>query len=181
MLDNAMIDEVAARAGVSRAEVAEREERRASLVERLGDALSMSTPDLVSPGAITDPPLSETKLLDLTRRVVEEAADLGPVVIVGRGAPALLGARHDVFSVLCVAPHEALVARTMERYHLDEATAAKRVDEVNKHRTEWNRTYFNRDWRAPELYHLCVNTHALGIHGAARVIEDVARRTFGNF
>jgi len=181
LLDNELIDAVAQRAGVSKAEVASREERRPSLVERLANALSMSTPELLSPATVGDLPPSEAKLLDITRRVVEEAADFGPVVIVGRAAPAFLGARHDVFSVLCVAPHHALVARTMTRDQLDEAAATKRVDEVNKHRQEWNRVHFNRDWRAPELYHLCVNTHALGIHGAAKLIEDVARRTFGNF
>jgi len=181
LLDNAMIDAVAQRAGLSPAEVAAREERRPSLVERLAEALTLSTPESLSPATVSGLPPSETRLLDITRRVVSDAADYGPVVIVGRGAPILLGERHDLLSVLCVAPHHALVARTMARDGVDEATAAKRVDEVNKHRAEWNRAHFDRDWRAPELYHLSVNTHALGVHGAARLIEDVARRTFGNF
>jgi cytidylate kinase len=182
LLDNAMIDAVAQRSGLTPSEVAEREERLPSLVERLGDALTMSTPDLVSP-PLTSPdlPPSETRLLEITRHVIEDAAERGPVVIVGRGADEMLGSRHDLLSVFCYAPHRALVARTMAREHLDEAAATKRVDEVNKRRAEWARVHWNREWRAPEHYHLCINTDAFGTHGTAHVIVDVARRMFGNF
>ncbi len=49
LLDNAIIDAVAARTGLTASEVAEREERMPSLVERLVDAMTMGTQEMLSP------------------------------------------------------------------------------------------------------------------------------------
>jgi cytidylate kinase len=124
-------------------------------------------------------PPTDEKLLQVTHRIIEEAAEHGPVVIVGRGAQEMLGSRDDVLGVFCAAPKAALVARTMQRDHLDEAAASKRVDEINRQRADWVRSHWGRGWAMLEHYHLCVNTELLGIEGAARVIADVARRQFG--
>ena len=177
LLDNAVIDAVAERTGLSPSEVAAREERVPSLVERLADAMRMSSQEMVMPlDAVI--PLSEERLLQVTHRVIEEAAARGPVVIVGRGAQEMLGSRDDVLSVLCVAPRGALIARSMERDHLDASAAAKRVDDTNHERAAWVRAHWGRDWLSPSHYHLCVNTGLLGIAGAATLVVEAARPKF---
>ena len=178
LLDNAVIDAVAERTGLSTSEVAAREERMPSFVERLSTAMTMTTQEMLTPLANAKLPLSEERLLEVTHRVIEEAAARGPVVIVGRGAQEMLGSRDDLLGVFCYAPRESLIAYCMEHDHLDATEAAKRVDEVNKQRRDWVRANWKRDWIAHELYHLCVNTHLLGIEGAARIIADAARETF---
>jgi cytidylate kinase len=178
LLDNAVIDAVAARTGLSPSEVAAREERMPSLVQRLAAAMTMSTQEMLAPLADAKLPLSEDRLLEVTRRVIEEAAARGPVVIVGRGAQEMLGSRDDLVGVFCYAPREALIARCMERDSLDASAAAKRVDEVNKQRREWVYAHWQRTWVDPESYHLCVNTHLLGVDVAAAVVVDVARKVF---
>jgi cytidylate kinase len=177
-LDNSVIDAVAARTGLSASEVAAREERMPSLVERLATAMTMSTQEMLTPLANAKLPLSEERLLEVTRRVIEEAAARGPVVIVGRGAQEMLGSREDLVGVFCYAPREALIARCMERDRLDATVAAKRVDEVNKQRRDWVYAHWQRVWLDPESYHLCVNTHLLGVEGAAAVVVGVARSIF---
>ncbi|HEV2643430.1 MAG TPA: cytidylate kinase-like family protein [Candidatus Elarobacter sp.] len=178
LLDNAVIDEVAARTGLSTSEVAAREERRPSLAERVATAMAMSTQEMLSPIAAATLPLTDERLMDVTRHVIEEACARGPAVIVGRGAQMMLGARSDVFGVMCYAPREALVRQCMHRDSLDHEQAAKRVDEVNKRRADWVRATWGRDWAALENYHLCVNTDALGMDGAADVILRAARDYF---
>jgi len=109
LLDNAMIDAVAERTGLTVSEVAAREERKPSLVERLADAMTMSTQEPL-PMATAQLPPTDEKLLEVTHRIIEEAAAKGPVVIVGRGAQEMLGSRDDLMSVFCYAPKAALVA-----------------------------------------------------------------------
>ena len=178
LLDNAVIDAVAERTGLSTSEVAAREERVPSFAERLSVAMTMSTQEMLTPLANAKLPLSEERLLEVTHHVIEEAAARGPVVIVGRGAQEMLGSRDDLLGVFCYGPREALITYCMEHDQLDANEAAKRVDEVNKQRREWVRANWKRDWLAHDLYHLCVNTHLLGVEGAARVVADAASNMF---
>ncbi len=178
LLDNAVIDEVAARTGLSASEVAAREERRPSLAERVATAMAMSTQEMMSPIAAAQFPPTEQHLLDVTRAVIEEAAARASVVIVGRGAQMMLGARSDVFGVFCYAPLEALTRIAMQRDGLEHAAAEKRVQHVNQERTAWVKANWGRDWRGIENYHLCVNTDALGIDGAVDTVIRAAQVFF---
>lgn len=178
LLDNAVIDEVAARTGLSASEVAAREERRPSLAERVATAMAMSTQEMMSPIASAQFPPTEQRLLAVTKTVIEEAIDRDSVVIVGRGAQMMLGARSDVFGVFCYAPLEALTRSCMRRDALDHAQAEKRVQQVNQDRSSWVRSNWGRDWREIENYHLCVNTDALGVDGAADAVVRAARLYF---
>ena len=174
LLDNEVVDAVAARLGLSVAEVKAREERGPSLVERLSSALAMGSQDWVNPAANTKRPTDE-KMLEVTKHVVDEAVSRGPVVIVGRGAQAMLSERQDTLHVFCYAPRKFLIARCMERDKLGQEDAARMVDETNKRRREWVKLHFNREWPAHEDYHLSVNTGWLGIEGAAELIVQAAR------
>ncbi|MGI9091186.1 MAG: AAA family ATPase [Gemmatimonadaceae bacterium] len=178
LVDNGVIDEVAARTGLTTLEVAAREERLPSLSERLVTAMAMSTQEMLSPLANAKLPPTEERLLAVTRHVIEEAASRGPVVIVGRGAHLMLGLRGDVLSVFCYAPREALIRRAMFRDALDQTQAAKRVDETNRRRRDWVKSHWGRDWGAPDTYHLCINTDALGVDGTADLVVKAAQGYF---
>lgn len=177
LLDNAVIDAVAARLGVSREEVAAREERVPSLVQRLAEALSLGSQDWLAPLAEKRPPTDE-QLIEVTHRIVEEAIARGPLVLVGRGAQEMLAQRADALHVFCYAPRGALIARSMQRDRLDEQAASKLVDETNARREQWIRKHWNRSWREHSQYHLSVNTDWLGIAGAADLVCFAARKRF---
>jgi cytidylate kinase len=117
--------------------------------------------------------------LAVTRRVIEEAAERGPVVVVGRGAQLMLGRRDDALHVLCYAPREALVARAARRMNASPEEAARVVDDTNRQREQYVQRHWGRSWRAHENYHLCVNTDWLGVAGAAETVVETARRRFG--
>jgi len=178
LLDNEVVDAVAARLGMSAAEVQAREERIPSLVERLASAMTMGSQEWMTPVAAAKRPTDE-QLLDVTRHIIQEAIARGPIVVVGRGAPAMLAERADALHVFCYAPRKALIARTMKRDKLNAEEAAKLVDDTNRERERWVRLNWERDWRAPENYDLGVNTERLGIEGAAELIVAAARRQFG--
>jgi CMP/dCMP kinase len=175
LLDNAFVDAVAERLGVSASEVEAREERTPSLVERLASALAVASPEILPPPTEQVPPSAE-RLADVTRRIIEEAVARGNAVLVGRGAQSVLARRAGVLHVFCYAPREALVRRVAERRRISQGEAEKMVDEINKQREQYVRTTFKRSWKAHDNYHIAINTEWLGVEGAAQLIVDAARR-----
>lgn len=178
LLDNEVVDAVASRLGLSTAEVQAREERVPSLVERLASAMTMGSQEWMTPVAAAKRPTDE-QLIEVTRHIIQEAIARGPVVVVGRGAPAMLAERTDALHVFCYAPRKALIARTMKREGLNQEAAARLVDDTNREREQWVRLHWEREWRSHENYDLSVNTERLGIEGAADLIGAAARTRFG--
>ena len=179
LLDNAVVDEVAERLGVTRAEVSEMEERVPSLVERIVSTLSMSAPEL-SP-TVDDSSLmvtAETRIVDVTKRVMVEAVAQGNAVLVGRGAQALLADRPDALHVFCYARKAFLVRYAIEHRGIDPAKAEHEVEQRNKQREQYVKRHWGRDWRSFDNYHLCVDTGRLGIEGAADLVVAAARQRF---
>jgi cytidylate kinase len=179
LVDNQLIDEVAVRAGLSREEVAEREERAPGFIERLARALATSAPEFVAPESGTVPDLSEEHLLRITEKVVAELTEAGNVVVVGRAAPAVLAQRADALHLKIVAPRADRIARAMARHGLDAKQAEKMLHDTDANRGRYHQQYYGRDWDDPMNYHLVLNTARLGIEGAAGVIVGVVRRSEG--
>jgi len=179
LFDNAVVDAVAARMGLSVAEVQAREERVPSLVERLTSAMAMGSQEWMSPIADAKRPTDE-QLIEVTRHIIEEAIARGSLVVVGRGTQEMLAERDDALHVFCYASRKALIARTMKRESVSAEDAARLVDETNKRRDQWVRLHWERDRRSLELYDLSVNTERLGIQGAADLIVSAARSRFGS-
>jgi cytidylate kinase len=179
LFDNAVVDAVAARMGLSVAEVQAREERVPSLVERLTSAMAMGSQEWMLPIADAKRPTDE-QLIEVTRHIIEEAIARGSLVVVGRGTQEMLAERDDTLHVFCYAPRKALIARTMKREGLSAEEAVRLVDETNKRRDQWVRLHWERDRRSLELYDLSVNTERLGIQGAADLIVSAARSRFGS-
>ena len=179
LLDNAVVDEVADRLGVSRAEVSSLEERVPSLAERIATTMAMSTPEFVVP--IPDAPMvdtAETRIVDVTKRVMQEAIQQGNAVLVGRGAQAMLADRPDALHVFCYAPKKFLVEYAIAHRGVNPANAEHEVDKVNRQREQYVKRHWGRDWRAFDNYHLCVDTGRLGIEQAADLVVEAARERF---
>lgn len=179
LLDNAVVDEVAERLGMSRSEVQSLEERVPSLAERIASSLALSAPELAVP--VDDAPMmqtAETRIVGVTQRVMEEAVQGGSAVLVGRGAQVLLAERKDALHVFCYASKRFLVENAIANRGIDPSTADQEVDKRNKQREQYVRRHFNRDWRSFDNYHLCVNTGRLGIETAADVVVYAARERF---
>jgi len=179
LLDNDVIDAVADRLGMQRSDVSKLEERVPSLVERIADSMRMSTPEYVVPVADTSiTQTAETRITDVTQRVMQEAVQQGNAVLVGRGATAMLGDRSDALHVFCYAAMPQLVAYAIAHRGLNPATAAHEVEQRNKQREQYVKRHWGRDWRSFDNYHVCVDTGRLGIDTAAEVVLAAARERF---
>lgn len=178
LLDNAFVDAVAQRLGVSPEEVEEREERVPSLTQRLATTLAISAPEIL-PSPIAPPlPPTEQRLVEVTARIVQEAVATGHAVLVGRGAQCILGERADVLHIFCYAPRDALAARVAARLGISIPDAAREVEQRNHQREQYVRRYWKRSWLAFDNYHLCINTGAMGIDETVALVVRVACERF---
>jgi cytidylate kinase len=175
LVDNELIDRVALQAGLSRTQVANREERAPGFLERLVRALSRSVPELQSAPADRPPEPEEQSLVAATERVVADLAAEGRVVLVGRAAPAVLSGSHDALHVKIVAPVPFRIARIREADRVDEREAERRLRESDANRARYHRHHYGRDWSDPANYHMVLNTGSLGLDGATDIIVGRAR------
>jgi CMP/dCMP kinase len=172
VVDNELVERIAARAGMSPEDVAQREERVPTFVERLARTLVAATPELVVPPEAggTVPKLEEADLVRITETVVAEIAAEGQVVMVGRAASAVLARKRDALHVKVVAPRDYRIQAAARRLNVSQEEAAKVVDDSDKMRLRYHRQYYQRDWNDAVNYHMVLNTERLGIGGVADVI-----------
>ena len=179
LYDNAVVDEVARRLGMPVEEVEARDERVPSLAERIASAMALGMPEVMPTVADLAMQPTEERIVEVTRRVMEEAVLEGPAVFVGRGAQCMLAARADALHVFCYAPREALESYVVTNLGVATGDAARVVADRNHQREQYVRRHWKRDWRDFANYHLCVNTAWLGLDGAAELIVQLARERFG--
>src|SRR3954465_14992484 len=106
LYDNQIIDEIAQRSGLPRAEVSAQEERVPSLVERISGAFTLGTPEAMPAFPEGGVPTTDEEIVAVTKRVIEDAVHRGPAVFVGRGAQCLLAERSDSLHVFCYASQQ---------------------------------------------------------------------------
>lgn len=175
VVDNELVEHVAARAGMSPAEVAEREERAPGFIERLTRTLAAANPELFPPPGGTVAEMEEGSLVRITETVVTELARQGRMVLVGRAAPAVIGQKTDAVHAKLVAPKNFRVHAICERFGVEPEEAARQIEEMDTMRARYHREYYERDWNDPVNYHFTLNTGTLGLAGATDVIVARAR------
>lgn len=175
LVDNQLVEEVAARAGMSADEVSEKEERGPTFVERLARVLTVATPEVLGPSTAELPEQEEARLVRLTEQVVAEAAQ-NHAVLVGRAAGAVIGQKEKALHVRLVASATYRAAVIAKRLGVSIEEAQKRVRDVDAHRARYHKQYYNRDWADPHHYHLTLNTELLGIEGSAALIVAAVKR-----
>lgn len=178
LIDNEFVDQVARLAGLPKDEVARREERAPSLLERMARTLAGASPEVfVTTGEQPVPVETEEELLSqTTERVITEAAREGRVVLVGRGAQAVLATRPNALHVYVIASKPFRRTVAIERLHADPATVDKVIDETDKDRDLYVKSHYGRDRQDLTQYDLVVNAERLGFDGAADLIVGEIKR-----
>src|SRR5438876_12310907 len=179
LVDNQFVEEVARRAGVSPDEVARREERAPGLLERLARTLAVASPEMYISTGGSPPPVEteEEELVKMAERVIAEAAAEGRVVLVGRGAQAVLATRPNALHVYVVASKPFRRKVAIERLGVDAAKVDKVIDETDQQREEYVHGHYGRDRQDLTQYDLVLNAERIGFDGAADLmVAEVKRR-----
>jgi cytidylate kinase len=96
-------------------------------------------------------------MASLSQHLIEEAADIGNCVIVGRASQCILQPRSDAFHVFIYAPRAERLRRVRSR-HTSHAEAELALQARDQERAALIRRYFNQDWSNRHLYDLMISS-----------------------
>ncbi|HEU5229565.1 MAG TPA: cytidylate kinase-like family protein [Ktedonobacteraceae bacterium] len=174
-VDYEIINEVARRLGVDVEQAARQDEQTAGMVGHLLEAVRASNPFNVGYNTLLQPtPMltqsREQAYLQLTQRVILEAASQGNAVIVGRGSQFLLHGVPRTLHISIFSPLPQRVENIMQRLRLDHAQAARLVEQRDYEHQSYLRRHYGSDGHQPDLYHLLINTGIFSFELAADFI-----------
>ena len=108
-------------------------------------------------------------------RIIEELAQEGNCVIVGRCADYILRERKDCLHVFIHADMESRARHIVERYGMREASPEKRLADKDQKRKVYYRNYTGRNWGQAQNYDICLNSGVLGENACAEIIVQAVR------
>lgn len=166
--DRELVDEVAKRSGFSPEFIEENGEyanAKSSLLFYLATARQYTAENLST----------NDQLYVFQTKLIEELAESGRCVIVGRCADYILRERTDCLHVFICADMESRAKRIVERYGENKKSPEKRLNEKDQKRKVYYRNYTGRLWGQAQNYDLCLNSGVLGIDTCVDLIEAAAR------
>ncbi len=89
--------------------------------------------------------------------IIEQLAEKGPCILIGRCADYVLEDRDDVLNVFICADLKSRLARVIDEYHVEDADEGM-LKKVDKRRSNYYQYYTDRVWGRADNYDLCFNT-----------------------
>jgi cytidylate kinase len=122
---------------------------------------------------------SSWKLIHQTAETILQLAELGSVILVGRGANVITAKLNHVFHVRLVGSMDRRLERVETMHRITGAAARRFINREDAGRKRYLRKYFDRDIDDPQLYHLVINTDWLTIDEAAGLITGAVVDKYG--
>ena len=122
-------------------------------------------------------------------QIIEAAANEGPCIIIGRCADTILKSIEDerpeikekaqgrpLITLFITAGLDTRTKKIMERDHLSEAEAKRKIKDVDKERADHYRQLSDDKWGYAGTYDLCIDTDKVGIDGAVSIILEYIKK-----
>ena len=106
-------------------------------------------------------------------RIVQELAEQGPCIIVGRCADFVLKDRPNVVKVFCYCDAASACERCVGEYGIPRERAAAEIKRVNRNRIAHYEYYTGMKWGEPHHYNLMINTGSIGLKTACALVKEV--------
>lgn len=120
---------------------------------------------------------SSWTIVEQTAETILHLAQLGYVILVGRGANIITSKLDNVLHVRLVGSLQKRIQRVQQAYDLDGPAALELIKREDKGRKCYLRDHFGRDIDDPSLYDLMINTDRTHYDDAARLLcNEVVRR-----
>lgn len=107
-----------------------------------------------------------------TADTILHLAEIGNVIVIGRGANIITAKLDSAFHVRLVGSVPRRVAHVEEYRHLAPEAAARYVRDQDLGRTRYVKKYYGKDIDDPLLYHLVINTDRVTYPEATRMIAE---------
>lgn len=116
---------------------------------------------------------SQDRLFAEQARLIEEYADKGPCVIVGRCSDYVLREHPNCLHIFVCGSLGERTKRIMRKMSLNESNASVLVKKVDKSRSSYYQYYTSKKWGLPTSYNLCINTDHIDIDHAVEIIGKI--------
>ena len=116
---------------------------------------------------------NQDKLWSIQCRVIEELAQKGPCVIVGRCADYILRGKADCLNVFIHASMEKRAERIVNEYGERKERPEQRLKDKDKRRAAYHRFYTDMKWGHAQNYHVCLDSGELGIGRCVELISQL--------
>lgn len=109
-------------------------------------------------------------------KAINDLADKGGCVIVGRGADYVLRDRENALHVFIYADMDFRAKRIVEEYGERDEKPVERLKDKDERRKLYYRSFTSRNWGDYKNYDLSLSTSAVGIEKCADIIVDIAKK-----
>lgn len=161
--DRELVNQVAERSGFSSEFVEESGEYASA---KSGLLFAIATSNQYTAGDIS----MSDKLYIEQSRIIEEIAQEGNCVIVGRCSDYILREYSDCLHVFIHADMESRAKRVLERFGPRERSVEKRLNDKDQKRKVYYKNYTGQNWGDMKNYDLCLNSGLLGTELCAELI-----------
>lgn len=118
-------------------------------------------------------PTNEDRLWEIQYKLIQDLAEKGSCVIVGRCADFILKDRADCLRVFIHASMEYRAERIVKVYGEREKSPRQRLQDKDKRRAAYHRFYTDMKWGHAENYHICLDSGELGIEKCVEIISGL--------
>lgn len=127
-----------------------------------------------------DPQLDEDEnIRTRTEEGLQRVRTGSPAVVLGRAGAVVLARRPRCYHVRLDGPADERTAWAADFEHIDREAAARRRQQTDRTRAAFVKRLYRTDPADTSLYHLVVDTTALGVDGTLEVVTTAATAFFG--
>ena len=157
LVDRALVEQVAALAGVSPELAASFDEQLDPWYHRVGKAFLQGNLQQ-APGAVNDARFDSEQMDVYLQRTIRAEAEAGKCVIIGRGASSVLNGFSGAFHIFVYATMPRKIRWFAEHFPDRAKNAEQEILATDRRRCEYVRRFHQHDWAARHLYHLMLNS-----------------------
>lgn len=132
---------------------------------------------VMDPYAI-DSAVNEGKVVEAQRKVINNAAEQGSCIIVGRRADKILEGNENLVSVFIGADIEDRIARYLENEGTNQRTARRFIERKDKERASYYNFFYDGSWGRADNYTMCFSTSKMDKQKIVDIIAGYIEEKF---
>lgn len=116
---------------------------------------------------------SDDVLFVAESKIIQELAEKGPCIIVGRCADFVLRDYPNLIKVFCYSDLKSACVRCVQEYGVSEEKAESEIKRINHNRIAHYEYYTGEKWGEPHHYNLMINTGSIDLSVACNLIKSI--------
>ena len=114
------------------------------------------------------------RMIEATKEVIKDISDLGKVLVISRGASAILKEKENVLRVFFIANEDDRIKRAKSMHNLEnDQEAIDLLRHADHAQDEYFMKAFDLDFTDQSLYHLVLNTSNLNPEECSKIILNL--------